>query len=239
LRERLAVWPVLWRHLEDPDAIVLDPDSRLTQLGLLPVCEESRYFFFESRAYGEYGEDSLVKLTQRWLESTLGVPGTPYIAPADAAPSAMITVSLGVGENPQKRLSDPFEPELMALLAETGLSILIDKGGSAEEAERVERAIAGHENIRTWQGAFAPFASAIAMSTLYVGYDSAGQHVAAACGTPLLTVFAGAASPRMFHRWKPDGPGPSEVIRVDQPDSAAVLAQVRERLPRLLKSVTR
>ena len=32
--------------------MVIDPDSRLTQLGLIPVCDDSRYFFFESRAFG-------------------------------------------------------------------------------------------------------------------------------------------------------------------------------------------
>lgn len=237
LRERLAVWPVLWREMEAPDAIVIDPDSRLTQLGLLPICEESRYFFFESRAYGEYGGESLVELTRRWLRNTFGIEGTPYIAPVEAAPPAMITVSLGVGDNPQKRLSDPFEAELLALLAGTGRSILIDKGGSAEEARRVEHAIAGHSNVRTWQGAFAPFANAIALSSLYVGYDSAGQHVAAACGTPLLTIFAGAASRRMFERWRPDGPGRIEVIRVEQQNTSGVLGQVAERLTHLLSGM--
>ncbi len=36
----------------DADCLVIDPDSRLTQLGLLPVCPEERYRLFESRAYG-------------------------------------------------------------------------------------------------------------------------------------------------------------------------------------------
>ena len=35
-----------------------------------------------------------------------------------------------------------------------------------------------------WEGSFAGFAAIIAASRLYVGYDSAGQHVAAACGVP-------------------------------------------------------
>ena len=56
----------------------------------------------------------------------------------------MITVSLGVGENPQKRLSDPFEPELLALLAETGLSVLIDKGGIGYGLARTAEKIPEH-----------------------------------------------------------------------------------------------
>ena len=74
----------------------------------------------------------------------------------------------------------------------------------------------------------------IARSKLYVGYDSAGQHVAAACGTPLIAVCAGFASPRMFSRWRPTGAGRIEAIRVDRPDPAAVIAEVRARISRVL-----
>jgi ADP-heptose:LPS heptosyltransferase len=55
---------------------------------------------------------------------------------------------------------------------------------------------------------------------LYVGYDSAGQHVASACGVPLISIFRGSVSERFFSRWQPDG----TVIRGDFPD---VLDQVR------------
>ena len=37
LRERLAVWDDLKALAAAPDCLVLDPDSRLTQLGLLPI----------------------------------------------------------------------------------------------------------------------------------------------------------------------------------------------------------
>ena len=36
-----------------------------------------------------------------------------------------------------------------------------------------------------WEGSFAGFAAHIQKSKFYVGYDSAGGHVAAACGVPL------------------------------------------------------
>lgn len=78
-----------------------------------------------------------------------------------------------------------------------------------------------------WEGSFAGFASIIAGSRLYVGYDSAGQHVAAACGVPLISIFAGFPSPRMFARWRPTGIH-SAVIRVDQPDPVETLRRVRE-----------
>ena len=45
---------------------------------------------------------------------------------------------------------------------------------------RAEAAAAGLPNVRFWNGSFAAFAALIAESDLYVGYDSAGQHAAAA-----------------------------------------------------------
>src|SRR4029077_3336131 len=96
----------------------------------------------------------------------------PYVAPlASTEPPADITISLGVGENPAKRLEDAQECELLRALADTGVSILVDKGGSTEERERVERALL--PGTRTHDGAFAPFAAQISKSKLFVGYDSA------------------------------------------------------------------
>ena len=92
-----------------------------------------------------------------------------------------MTVSLGVGENDEKLLPEPFERELVKLLQ--GRSLLIDRGAGGGETERVERAIQGL-SADTWQGDYATFAAHIAASKLYIGYDSAGQHVAAACGVP-------------------------------------------------------
>ena len=202
------------------DGIVIDPDSRLTQLGLISICDEDRYFFFNSRSYGGDGKESLPGLASRWAREILGVESArAFVAPLPSSDvSAEITVSLGIGENPAKRIDGDFERELLGLLAETGRSILVDKGGSAEEHERVERAIL--PGMRTHDGAFAPFASQIARSNLYVGYDSAGQHVASACGVPLISIFKGFVSERMFARWRPQG----TVIRGD---SANVLEQVR------------
>jgi hypothetical protein len=202
------------------DGIVIDPDSRLTQLGLISVCDEDRYFFFESRSYGGDGQESLPVLASRWAREVLGVDNArAFVAPLPwNGPAADITVSLGVGENPSKRLDGDFERDLLGALAETGGSMFLDKGGSAEEHERVERAIL--PGMRTHDGAFAPFAAQVARSKLYVGYDSAGQHVACACGVPLISIFKGFVSERMFARWRPEG----TVIRGD---SANVLEQVR------------
>jgi ADP-heptose:LPS heptosyltransferase len=83
-----------------------------------------------------------------------------------------------------------------------------------------------------WEGSFAGFASIVAGSSLYVGYDSAGQHVAAAAGVPLISVFTGFPVSRMFERWRPVGEH-CHVIRVERPDVGATLEQVRKALVQL------
>lgn len=228
LHERLAVWSDLKALVADQHSVVIDADSRLTQLGLLPLGEESRYHLFESRSYGAKTSLALPELAAQWAEETFGIAGAkPYVAPVAEIPylpRGYIAISLGVGENPAKRIADPFEEELLRLLA-TRAPLVIDKGAGGEEAARVERAAPG--NATFWNGSFAGFAKIIAGSSLYVGYDSAGQHVAAACGIPLISIFAGWAVPRMFDRWRPKG----TVIRVENPDPASVLEQVRAALP--------
>jgi len=213
--------------------VVIDPDSRLTQLGLLPVCPEDRYYFFESRGYGGTGDDALPILARRWASEVFGIADAkPYVAPAAVdLPPTDVTISLGVGENTAKRIPDPFEEELLRYLVGKRVSLCVDKGAGGEEAARVERAIArSGAAVETWDGSFAGFADRIARSTLYIGYDSAGQHVAAACGVPLVSIFAGFPCARMFARWRPVGVGRVEVVPVSDPEPGEVLARVMRTL---------
>ena len=215
LRDRLEASGKVWFE----DGIVLDPDSRLTQLGLLSVCDPKCYFHFKSRSIGGDSDARLPDLAAQWI----GDPeARPYVAPPPAdSPPFDITVSLGVGENPAKRLDDDFERELLRLLAATGATVLVDKGGTAAERERVERAVAA--GMKAHDGAFAPFAAEIARSKLFVGYDSAAGHVASACGVPLISIAKGFVSQRMAARWRPIG----TVIDGNAPN---VLDQVRKAL---------
>ncbi len=235
LRDRLAVREELSALLEAPDSLTIDSDSRLTQLGLLPICPEDRYHLFESRAYGGASGKPLPELAAAWAEETLGSAGAKPFVALGAPPdhTAAIAVSLGIGENPAKRLPDPFEESLVRLLAGRGVGICIDKGAGGEEAARVERAVE-RSGVRAtfWNGSFAGFAAIIAASRLYVGYDSAGQHVAAAAGVPLISIFAGFPVPRMFDRWRPAAHG-GAVIRIDQPDATEALGRVRQALTSL------
>ena len=115
------------------------PDSRLTQLGLIPICDDSRYFFFESRAFGGELTASLPELTAEWLAEVFDVEGVePYVAPPKEEKIAEITVSLGVGENANKRIDDEFEYEVLTALLRQNRPILLDRGAGGEEAARVD-----------------------------------------------------------------------------------------------------
>lgn len=228
LRERLGSWKHL--DLARPDSIVIDPDSRLTQLGLLPVCDEDNYFFFESRGAGGDGDAGLSTLSREWTKLTFGVEGTPFLAlrePAIVPGTKRVAVSLGVGDNQAKRISGSFERELLLFLSSFADNIVIDKGAGGEEAERVDRAIAGLPNVTVSESSFGGFAAMLAACNMYVGYDSAGQHAAAALGIPLVTVFAGFVNERMFQRWRPSGGGPVRVVRAGPDVFAETVAAIK------------
>ncbi len=76
-------------------------------------------------------------------------------------------------------------------------------------------------------GSFAGFASIISQCDFYTGYDSAGQHAAAAAGVPLISIFAGAPSERFRQRWSPAGQGRIEVIDADSLTPNACLERFR------------
>ncbi|NLS76185.1 MAG: glycosyltransferase family 9 protein [Chloroflexi bacterium] len=271
LLARLNAWLDVLAAVDDELAglapeeyLVIDPDSRLTQLGIFPVvADESRYLFFESRGYQVDGVEPISALAAHWLEGALG-PG-PLAAPrvalaaedlaagrawrarwAGAAP--LVVVNLGVGGNERKRLGDAFERALLERLLAAGWRVLLAKGVGPEETARAEalaaalaaqgRAVAdaatgdpGGAALVAWQGPLGAYAGLIAASDLYVGYDSAGQHIAAALGVPVIDIFVDRRAPMIAKRWRPTGPGPVEVVLADGPEAA--LAQVMRAARRL------
>jgi len=60
--------------------------------------------------------------------------------------------------------------------------------------------------------------------------ERAGGHAAAASGIPLISIFAGAVSERMFQRWRPTGAGRIEIVRAESPN---LLATFEASLPRV------
>ncbi len=138
LRERLAAALELHTIVDGPGTLVIDPDSRLTQLGLIPICDDARYFFFESRAFGGELDAALPELTSEWLSEVFDSERTrPYVAPVAQPKIADVTVSFGVGENADKRIPGDFEYEVLLSLLRGNRPVLIDRGAGGEEAERV------------------------------------------------------------------------------------------------------
>jgi ADP-heptose:LPS heptosyltransferase len=244
--------------LSPDEWLIVDPDSRLTQLGLLPLTDrEENYVFFPSREYGAVSDLALGPLTAGWLDEIFNAPRPvlPSLSLQTADTEAagllieqlrgrgarlIITINFGVGDNPAKRAGDEFEQALVAQLVREGATVILDKGAGADEMRRADAVIARvrcesstsavalsaqrfadaltdspRARLLVWDGSIGRLAALIARSDLYIGYDSAGQHIAAAAATPCVTVFAGYSSPRMLDRWRPTGRGAASVIAVD------------------------
>jgi ADP-heptose:LPS heptosyltransferase len=164
----------------------------------------------------------------------------------DARP--IVTLNFGVGENPSKRVADEFEGRLVGSLLGDGATIVLDKGAGTSEAQRAESVIAfarqasnkplqaievGEDNLPellgadrleaellVWSGRVGLLAALIGESDLYIGYDSAGQHIAAALAVPCVDVFSGFSSRRMLDRWRPTGKAETRIVVVEQSTGA-------------------
>ncbi len=251
LLERLRAWERLLevvrvetRGMWEGEFLVVDPDSRLTQLGMLPVVEdEGAYCFWESRGYTRPGLETLGDLAGAWAGELWGAgervfpwvslpPQDVEAARQKAGGQRWASVNLGVGDNPRKRVDGEFEERLLRGLLSAGWRIFLDTGDGGEETARVEALVdrLGTPALETWRGSLAGFGALIAASRLYVGYDSACQHLAAALGVPVIDIFAGHSSSRMVERWRPSGRAGVTLVVVDgkgtEPEQ--VLAQVLE-----------
>ena len=217
ISQRLEAWRDLSRKFEDDDWLVIDPDSRLTQLGLLPIVDDDHYLFFESRAYGGETTESLTTLAKQWARETLEVEQCEnrIAPPPESRPfdDPYVAISLGTADNPAKQMSPAFESALIHNTCDHYPHVVVDRGFGDDEAARVSSAVF-NTCATTWSGSFASFVSIIKASACYIGYDSAGQHAAAALGVPLICLFKGFVNERMFLRWQPAGEGFKRVLRI-------------------------
>jgi hypothetical protein len=247
LLDRLAVWLETRRALarlaaevDTGEMLVLDPDSRMTQLGLLPVTPAGQcYSFFDSRSYRGGEPGPLGAIAAEWLEERFGAleeAPTPWLAlPREDLQRGrelgsthrgrLAAVNFGVGGNAGKRVADPFETEAVKALAERGYGLVIDAGAGDEERARAERLVAASPGAAVLhEGSFTSFAGVIAASDLFVGYDSGAAHAAAALGVRAIDIFAGAPTETMRSRWSPWGKRPALVLPVEAgeaPDNVA------------------
>ena len=247
--------------LEPGEWLVIDPDSRLTQLGLLPVTDDRYYDFFESRSIAADEPTPLGELagTAWWMDLFNERYRMPYARLRSGERSRgrylrfnstrlVAAVSFGVGGRESKRLGDEFEDALLDLLHRLGFRILLDYGGGEDEARLVDRRIDSFRGSRTHvktmrdafqkradlmtvRGSLGSFGGWMHDADVFVGYDSASAHLAAAHGVPVLEVFAGAPCKRFMQRWTPYGEEKACVIPADGPaDGPGVLARLESEL---------
>jgi ADP-heptose:LPS heptosyltransferase len=159
LLERLESWCDVVDMMDEETAadegqgvLVLDPDSRMTQLGVLPICEEENYLYFNSHNdLPSAGNPCMAELTNAWMDSVFGRAEFCYPAVwvdagvLDCAGNLtnslrqsgcrrITAVNFGVGGNPRKRLGLEFEKKLICeLLKEPQSVVILDEGFGPEE----------------------------------------------------------------------------------------------------------
>ena len=159
LIERLSSWQlvlhIIQQELADcplENTILIDPDSRLSQLGVLPIIPEDHYFFFDSRSDTSFASNmSMAQLTNTWITKVTGKEDFRYpkIWPrsSDLKKAAgfyselkkcgarrIIVTNFGVGVNQRKKVGWRLEKELLlSLLQEPDTVIVLDKGFGDEE----------------------------------------------------------------------------------------------------------
>jgi ADP-heptose:LPS heptosyltransferase len=261
LFERFASWHATLEILREEaaggrrDVLVIDPDSRITQLGVLPLMHGDSYLFFNTRhqmltstgrCMAEWAND--------WVKTVFGEEDFCYPAlwtPDDlrneaakrvetlraAGARRVITMNLGVGQNPRKRVGLEFEKRLLrTLVAIPGTVIVLDSGFGAEEVERVKSLAADvrqcgyaanetsfaemdaasvSHGVITVACTIGQMAALIARSDEYIGYDSACQHIAAAARIPTLTIFAGSNNKNFVRRWSACGDIDCRIVHVN------------------------
>ncbi len=164
LLEKMAAWPKLFKlisketkSLAPKEILLFDPDTRLSQLGLLPLAPTSSTFYFCSRK-DQTDTLSLPEITNSWLKEIF--PDTSATIPhchikaevldqcqrvlSHSPPNTFkIFINFGVGNDTKKRLPDPFEEELLsALLYNKETLIILDSGKGTNEEERAKRLMA-------------------------------------------------------------------------------------------------
>lgn len=261
LFERFASWhatlDILRKEFADgeDDVLVIDPDSRISQLGVLPMMHADNYLFFNTRDHVLTANGHcMAEWTNEWINTVFSVADFAYPAiwapptimaaaktRIDALRSAgakrVVTMNLGVGQNPRKRVSLEFEKRLLrSIVAIPGTVVVLDRGFGADEEQRCDLLVAdmheqGFPGVETSFAAAEPhalshgviavacgigeMAALIAHSDEYIGYDSACQHIAAAVRTPTLTIFAGSNNKNFIRRWSACGDTDCRIVHIN------------------------
>lgn len=162
--DKMGAWLRLYQliaaetaDLSPQEILLFDPDTRLSQLGLLPLTHTSSTHYFCSRKDRE-DQLSLADITNNWLDHIFpDIPSCPpyFVINPDVlalcrfflgkitSNTLKIVVNFGVGNDNNKRLADPFEEELLAgLLKSKDTLIILDSGKGEHEEKMTKRLMA-------------------------------------------------------------------------------------------------
>ncbi len=146
--------------------LLIDPDSRISQLGVLPLTNGDNYLLFNSRScVSSLQNKSMAELTNQWMDKVFGIQDFCYPKVWLPSPTRcraeeianglraagckkLIAVNFGVGENPRKRLDIDFERKLLQEILNCPQTVvLLDKGFGEEEFSRSTSVILGLQNL--------------------------------------------------------------------------------------------
>jgi ADP-heptose:LPS heptosyltransferase len=91
--------------------------------------------------------------------------------------------------------------------------------------EIVSALAAPPSDLLVYEGGLGPFAALIRHCDLYVGYDSAFQHIASALAVPVVDIFVDAPSASFAERWRPRS---RAEVRLVKPRAEAMADAVAE-----------
>lgn len=169
---RLSSWHLVLDIIQDETSalspenfILIDPDSRLSQLGIMPYVSPENYFFFDSRSHSVLNNKlSMVELVNVWLDKITGKRDFAYPevwAKKDDLEQAkkfcsvlknngaknIIVINFGVGGNERKKVGKDLEAKLLlTLLQEPDTVILLDKGFGSKELKNTYFLLKSVEN---------------------------------------------------------------------------------------------
>jgi ADP-heptose:LPS heptosyltransferase len=147
LRARLDAWLAARTAAREAD-LVVNPDSRLDQLGLLPLTRDPARTLLWENLQREAQPRSLADLLDAWCARRFGLNATPAALPRVALDPAAVTaaraalgtrpiaaVKLDHGGNPAKALPRAGEVAILRALVARGWRVLLDRGfGDSELA---------------------------------------------------------------------------------------------------------
>ena len=127
--------------------LVVDPDSWMTQFGLLPVADDRYCRYFDSRSYAEQSTATMAVLASEWGNQWFfwgGFDALPFIVlgygPENGSfclsresRGKLAGVSFSVDGHEEARLGADFEDRLMELLRRRGYQTVFDTGREADD----------------------------------------------------------------------------------------------------------